>query len=266
MRLASLALLFCTLMLCQSVDSPCKPDPQIQQALRMWNDPADDQLPYAARIEKKQKLIQPLLEKYPKDLLVQRRYMEILRGPMYRTWEKPMQIYKSRLDEEPDDPALLYLYGETLTGRRTPEALALYDKALRKNPNFQPARLALARIYSWYPTWRDLPRAAALMHEYYKACPESTDGYDILPRLNDNATLERALPRLRKILESSPDAPVRRWETLWTLEFRNRPTTTHEAARQQVRLDIDRIKKLGRTNDADWYSVLEGGVPASERR
>jgi hypothetical protein len=61
------------------------------------------------------------------------------------------------------------------------------------------------------------------------------------------------------LARTSEPARLRRFETLWSLEFRTRPVTEHAALREQVAKDIRRLDAANRKPDAEWLIFLREG-------
>src|SRR5438093_1348250 len=119
----------------------CAPSPEVKSAL--------DQLPpyytgyqsYAHYSEQKLGSLRALRHRFPGNLFVERAYIESLKWTP--SWDGLIEEYKTLHEQHPDDPLLAYLYGLTLNGLRTPEATALFDAALEKDPRFPWPHLAL---------------------------------------------------------------------------------------------------------------------------
>src|SRR5690348_8405909 len=129
----------------QGMDA-CGPSPAVKAAL--------DELPANAPPDQTQKhfseqklaRIEALLRQYPDDVFVNRTYIDFLAWTPDR--DKLIARYKDRFEKNPNDPKLLYLYGLTLEGRRTPEAIKLFEGAIEKDSKFAWPRLKLVEIYT----------------------------------------------------------------------------------------------------------------------
>jgi thiol-disulfide isomerase/thioredoxin len=254
MRLPALMLVAVTVQ-AQTSESPCRPSREVETGLESWNDAAADHLPYAERRVRRERLLEPLLKKHPGDLTVQQRYVELHRGAWNGTGI-PMLLdhYQRKVKAEPGEPAWIAMHARLLIGRKTPEAIDTLEKLSGSLPQ---ARVWLADIYSRYPNYRDQEKAWQHLREYWKACPESLEGFSIVARLNHQVALETSAVRLRKQLEQAPE--LRQWSTLWSMEFKARPAAGHEAVRKQVRADLERIEALKLTGNVDWYDALQDG-------
>jgi predicted Zn-dependent protease len=89
--------------------------------------------------EEKVSAIRTLLTQHPDDLFVQRAYIQAMSEPSDR--DRVIEEYKTRYEHAPGSPQLSYLYGLALFGRRTPDAIKLFDGApSRRCPTF-PGRI-----------------------------------------------------------------------------------------------------------------------------
>ena len=239
----------------QATDS-CAPSPAVQAAL--------DQLPIRSPAEtewefrqKDRAAFQELLTRFPSDLFVQRKYIQ----SMYRRTDKDQVIgeYKARHEQSPDDPKLAYLYGMALVGRRSAEAIKLYNAALSKSPGFPWPHLGLAGIYG-SPVFQNNDEKLSHVKEFLMACPEALDGYEQLPSVDDKSMLTAYAPKLRVLLQARTDQDgIRGYTTLWAIEFKAHALPEYDALRKQVAEDLKRIRALNLENKRQWYTTLEEG-------
>jgi len=234
----------------------CGPAPAVKAAL--------DQLPQQTPAltdwqfhEQSGAALQALLRQYPEDVFVQRAYI----GSMGRSSDKDKVIaeYKARYERSPDNPQLAYLYGLTLVGRQSPEAIKLFSAALKADPKFPWPHLQLVSIYS-SPVFLNKEQSAAHLRAFLDACPASLDGYEPLTRMDDKDLLRAYATQLRTLLasRSDPDA-VGTYRTLWSLEFKAHPASEYEALRRQVGQDLERLRQLKLEDRRQWYEALEDG-------
>jgi hypothetical protein len=201
--------------------------------------------------------IQALLRQYPGDAFVQKAYI----GSMYGRSDKDKVIaeYKARHDQNPDNAQLAYLYGLTLVGRQSAEAIKLFTGALQKDPNFPWPHLELVSIYS-SPVFLDKEQRVAHLKAFLEACPASLEGYESLTSIDDKELQRTYAAKLRTMLESrsDPDA-VGAYRTLWSLEFKAHPPSEYDPLRKQVGKDLERLRQLKLENRRQWYSALVEG-------
>jgi hypothetical protein len=239
----------------QSADF-CSPAPAVKAAL--------DQLPQQTPAltdwqfhEQHAAALQALLRQYPEDVFVQRAYI----GSMNSRSDKDKVIaeYKARYERNPDNPQLAYLYGLTLVGPQSPEALKLFSAALKENPKFLLPHLPLVTIYT-SPVFLNKEQSAAHLRAFLDACPASLDDYRPLTRMDDKDLLRPYAAQLRTVLatRSDPDA-VGAYRTLWALEFKVHPASEYEALRRQVGQDLERLRHLKLEDKRQWYEALEEG-------
>jgi hypothetical protein len=239
----------------QSADV-CGPAPAVKAAL--------DQLPRHTPAltdwqyhQQRVAALQALLRQYPDDVFIQRAYINL----MYSASDKDKAIaeFKARHERNPDSPQLAYLYGLTLVGRQSPEAIKLFSAALEKDPKFALAHLQLVSIYS-SPVFLNKEQRVAHLKAFLEACPASLEGYEPLTRIDDKDLQRTYAPKLRTLLASrdDPDA-VDAYSTLWSLEFKMHPPSEYDPLRKQVGQDLERIRQLNLEDKRKWYDALQQG-------
>ena len=190
----------------------CGPAPAVQAAL--------DQLPRHTPAltdwqfhQQRVAALEALLRQYPDDVFIQRAYINL----MYSTSDKDKVIaeFKARHERNPDDPQSAYLYGLTLVGRQSPEAIKLFSAALEKDPKFALPHLQLVSIYS-SPVFMNKEQRVAHLKAFLAACPATLEGYDPLTRIDDKDLQRTYAPKLRSLLASRDDVDaVGAYPTLW---------------------------------------------------
>jgi hypothetical protein len=207
--------------------------------------------------EQRAAAIQALLRQYPGDVFVQKAYINSMYGRSDR--DRVIAEYKARHEKNPDDAQLAYLYGLTLVGRQTPEAIKLFSAALQKDTNFPWPHLALVDVYS-SPVFMDKEQSVAHVKAFLDACPASLEGYESLTGI-DNKDLQRTYAaKLRPMLASRSDPEaVGAYTTLWSLEFKAHPPSEYDPLRKQVGQDLERIRQLKLEDKRQWYSALVEG-------
>src|SRR5208337_3771368 len=201
--------------------------------------------------------IQALLRQYPEDVFVQRAHI----GSMYSRSDKDKVIaeYKARHDQNPDNAQVAYLYGMTLVGRQSPEAIKLFSATLKADAKFPWPHLQLVTIYS-SPVFLDKEQRVAHLKAFLEACPASLEGFEPLARIDDKDLQRIYAAKLRTLLasRSDPDA-VGAYTTLWSLEFKAHPPSEYEPLRRQVGQDLERLRQLKLEDKRQWYSALVDG-------
>jgi hypothetical protein len=234
----------------------CGPAPAVKAAL--------DQLPQQTPAltdwqfhEQYAAALQALLRQYPEDVFVQRAYINSMDSRSDK--DKVIAEYKARYERNPDNPQSAYLYGLTLVGRQSPEAIKLFSAALKADPKFPWPHLQLLTIYS-SPVFLNKEQSATHLRAFLDACPASLDGYEALTRMDDKDLLRPYTTPLRTMLASRSDAEaVGAYRTLWSLEFKAHPASDYEALRRQVGQDLERLRQLKLEDKRQWYEALEDG-------
>jgi hypothetical protein len=240
----------------QALDA-CGPAPAVKAALdQLPSDQSPAQTDWQFR-EQRQSAIQALLKQYPDDLFVQRTHIGSAEGPDER--DKLIEEYKLRHQQKPDDLSLAYLYGLTLIGRDSPQAVKLFEGALAKDPRFPWPHLALVTIYA-SPKFQNKGQAVSHAKAFLDSCPESLEGYRSLKGIDDKEMLLQSAANLRALLQSrsDPDA-LGAYDTLWSLEFKAHPPSEYEPLRKQVSEDLKRLRALNLQDRRQWYEALEKG-------
>jgi hypothetical protein len=240
----------------QSLDA-CGPAPAVKAALdELPSDQSPAQTEWQFR-EQRQSAIQALLKQYPNDLFVQRTYIESADDPDDR--DKLIEEYKTRHEQKPDDLSLAYLYGLTLIGRDSPQAIKLFESALEKAPKFPWPHYWLLGIYN-APKFFNKEQATSHMRAFLNLCPESLDGYRRLTDFDDKEMIQQGAVKLRALLQprSDPEA-LSAYSTLWSLEFKAHPPAEYDPLRKQVGEDLQRLRALNRQDKREWYEALEEG-------
>jgi hypothetical protein len=239
----------------QSADV-CGPAPAVKAAL--------DQLPQQTPAltdwqfhEQHAAALQALLRQYPDDVFIQRTYINSMYGRSDK--EKVIAEYKARYERNPDSPQLAYLYGMTLVGRQSSEALKLFSAALKEDPKFPWPHLQLVTIYN-STVFLNKEQRDAHLRAFMDACPASLDGYEALSRMDDKDLLRPYTTPLRTLLASRSDPEaVGAYRTLWALEFKAHPASEYDALRRQVSQDLERLRQLKLDNKRQWYDALQEG-------
>ncbi len=234
----------------------CQAAPAVKAALdQLPSYQSADQTDWQYR-EKRLAGLEALLKQYPDDLFVQRAYINFMYGP---DRDKVIEDYKTRHEQHPDAPQISYLYGTTLVGRQSGQAIGLFNSALEKAPNFPWPHLSLVSIYS-APNFLDKDKANSHMKSFLAACPSTFDGYEQLTRMDDKDLIAQGTQKLRGILKtrSDPEA-IGAYSTLWSLEFKAHPPSEYDPLRKQVAEDLNRIRALKMEDKQEWWEALEEG-------
>ena len=265
-RLLGLAISFtCESLWAQSTDV-CDPAPAVKATLDQLpayrRDPAQtDWQVYGQRLA----TLHTLLRQYPNDVFVQRTYIssttslrQVDKASLEET-RKATAEFKARYEQNPDNAQLDYLYGLTLVGRATPEAIELFDTALQKDPSFVLPHLSLVTIYS-SPAFLNQAKSTAHLKAFLDACPATFEGYERLTGTADSDLQKTYAGKLRALLQTRSDAEaVGAYRTLWSIEFKTHPPSEYQALRTQVGRDLDRLRQRNLEDKREWYETLEDG-------
>jgi hypothetical protein len=201
--------------------------------------------------------IQALLRQYPGDVFVQKAYIGSMGGRSDR--DKVIAEYKARHEQNRDNAQLAFLFGLTLLGRQSPEAIKLFTGALQKDPNLPWPHLELVSIYS-SAVFLDKEQRVAHLRAFLDACPAALDGYEPLTRIDDKDLQITYAAKLRTTLASRSDPEaVGAYRTLWSLEFKAHPPSEYGPLRRQVGQDLERLRQLKLEDKRQWYEGLEDG-------
>jgi len=235
----------------------CAPAPEVKAALdRLPSERGPDQSERLFR-EERVAAMRALVQRFPGDLFVQRKLIEFQYWSPARTGL--IDEYKRLHEGAPDDPGLAYLYGLTLLGRRTPEAIALFEAVVEKHPRFPWPRLPLVEAYTW-AHFSNREKAASHIKAFFDLCPATLEGYGHLERLDDPGLLAEAAGRLRLLLQTRRDEQaLDLYPTLWSLEFKSRPAAERAQASAATAADLKRIRALGLRSMKQWYTALLQG-------
>jgi thiol-disulfide isomerase/thioredoxin len=171
--------------------------------------------------------------------------------------------FQQKLEQHPDDARFLYLYGRSLIGKDTPEAIVYLNRAADAAPNLPWVYSALASIYSSH-NFADQAKLFASIRGYRGLCPASVDGFRYLDKVKDPAGSAELTHQLRPLLEVRRQSEdVYLWRMLWAAEFRLTPKEDYPALRQRVATDVKRLESLPLPHDRKFMLALWDGYNLS---
>jgi hypothetical protein len=147
------------------------PNPDAQTALDQLSEKSRD-MKYSERLAYQRKTLEDLLRKYPGEMIVERRYVDVFKYDVPDELPALQRQYWEKAARNPNDPAALYVAGLTLQGRDTPEAIRLMEKAQTLEPAFAWPYLSLANTYG-SGKFGDT-KSAEYIACYFRACPEGS--------------------------------------------------------------------------------------------
>jgi thiol-disulfide isomerase/thioredoxin len=167
--------------------------------------------------------------------------------------------FQQTLQQHPDDAGFLYLYGRSLIGKDTRQAIVYLNRAAEAAPKLPWTHLARAEIYA-SRNFKDDAKVMANIHEYHKLCPGNLEGFRYLEKVKDAAETAEAGRQLRAVLEKAEDPDDGRyWSLLWAAEFRVAPSTEYDALRKRVAADVQRLKSRPEPRNRDLLIALADG-------
>ena len=146
--------------------------------------------------------------------------------------------YRARFEANPSAENQ-YLYGRSLVGSDTKQALRIYGQILEEDPDNPWVHFSQLEIYR-SEAFRDRAKLRASFEAVARACPSWSEPYRYLSAVDDEA-LAPAADRLRKLLEASKDAQdLRQYTALWAAEFRSK----REDEKARVAADLKRLGEI----------------------
>jgi len=242
----------------------CAPTPEVKAALAKVPRRDPDCEPAADCWVEKIRAAEALVDKYPFDVHVHRRYQDLVtardqaaktstdsaaKGPLTAA---AIERYRRFAAEHPDDPLPHYLLA------RLNDEPAEAERSLALNPTFPwPHALLATLLRDRGPTGA----AGRELEQFARLCPDRFD--EVLRRdakTGDAAMWRRLLPGARAAMLEGPPADQRLWyQTLWDREFEAWPPAEHAAVRRRLRDDLARIERWKRRGDESWWELLQAG-------
>ncbi len=224
-----MAIRFCALLLFSTLawGERCDPPARIVQFLGTL--PEDS--------HERHKAIGEALESSPDDFWLNRLFLD---GSVYeRSAIREKYLAKFDQNRSLDNE---YLYGRSLVGFDTKQALRIYAEILAKDPDNPWVHNSQLQIYN-SPAFRDRAKLRASFDAVTRACPGWIEPYRYLTALDDDALAQPA-ERLRAMLEASKDPrELRLYSALWAAEFRLK----RAGEKESVAADLKRLRGIDGT-------------------
>ncbi len=218
---------------------------------------------FEQRVAYERKILEDLMTRYPRELQPYQSYVNFINENVPDESPALRAHWVQTAKEHPDDPLAQLLAAKILTGRDTPQAIALLEAAHAKAPDFAWPDLMLASIYSTGKR-ADLAKTRQNLEAFFTVCPGSTDGTAQWLLNKDQPFQPKVAADLRTRLASETNPKrLEDYATLWGLEFRTHPPKDHDAVRAQVALDLKRLETVNPHGDAEWEAFLIGGYKQS---
>ncbi len=152
--------------------------------------------------------------------------------------------FRQKLAAHPDDPAALYLYGRSLMGKDTRQAIAVLNRAAESAPGLPWTYEALAEIYT-SRVFHDEARSLDAMRTFRRLCPGELRAYQFIDKIQDPAEAADWAAALRTLLKATRNARNGRlWIALWAAEFRAAPAADYPRLRERIAADVRRIESF----------------------
>jgi len=236
----------------------CQPTAEIQQILAKHNGEVGARARERGEWAAFERDFLSFLERHPRDVHLHRVYQ----GFFYPGFSSILPRYEAWAREQPNDLAMLYLYGRLLAMNGKAEAEEPLRKALAIDPDYPWAHLAMVHVAN---AIRNDP-VAALAHweRFLDLCPNNLDGYWQLTQLTnvEPRLARKAATGLRRVLETRE--PLEVWllafyDLLWRTEFDIFPAREHKELRTRLRHDLDRLRVLETRADERSLELLVAG-------
>jgi hypothetical protein len=233
--------------------APCEAPTKVKEALHNLPESTGDSLAdQATRIA----ALKALLKRYPNDVFVHSRYQDEAMDPTVRERDAVIAEYGALAGKHPKDPVYAYLAARARIDATTKQVVPQLEALTATVPS---ARLALVRIYQ-APNFRDPKMAREHLAAFMKACPTTLSAYQYMRSVEPSDFLTKNTGMLRTLLQSRTDPEaVGYYRTLWSLEFRAKPATEHNALRGQLAEDLKRLHAIDPGRNQTYYYVLEEG-------
>ena len=167
--------------------------------------------------------------------------------------------FQKKLELHPGDARFLYLYGRSLIGKDTPQAILYLNGASEAEPKLAWVYTALASIYA-SRNFADEEKLLANVRVYRNLCPSSVDGFRYLSKVKAAEWPGQLRPLLEARREPG-DADL--WRMLWAAEFRLAPKEDYPALRQRIAADVKRLQSLAPPHDYKFQLALFDGYNLS---
>lgn len=239
--------------------APCDADDAVRQVLDEDRRLGDSCGLSAECVEKRQELLEKGLREHSGDVHLHRSLQDLYRFQKWQGKEVDTTALEARyerlLEEHPDDPLYLYLYGRLVEGEA---ARPYYERASAADPGFPWAFLGLTYL-DVFEGNDDQDAGKEHVARFLDLCPVSM-GYvaSYVRRIEDAGFWRRRLAAFEAAAADAPRAELGHYRALWELEFRQTPPQEHAALRQRIREDLERLESLDR-QDEEWWKALKGG-------
>jgi peroxiredoxin len=156
--------------------------------------------------------------------------------------------YRKKLDQHPASVLYQYLYGQSLLGADTPQAIHQLNLAIAADPKMPWPYHALLQVYA-SPNFKDTAKLTDNLLTFNHLCPDVLSAYNFLRHVEEREKLRELTVRFRRSVESqNTKAAAASYRPLWAAEFRAADPSAFDTLRAQVAKDMERVKQLDPNN------------------
>jgi thiol-disulfide isomerase/thioredoxin len=260
-----LSLLFTGLPQLQAAAVGCESSPAVEAALRDLDRQAGD-LPFTQRNTFEDQAYQAILRLDSLDPRPILRYQSHVANDEAELYDALRDKTVADAHAHPDDPAKQVAAAFALEGKDTPQAFRMMEQLAAQHPDYAPAIVRLARMYSQLGKFIDKDKAVGYLGKYYNLCPAGLDptAMRILKKLGSPEQKALLAGNLRQRLATTTDPDrLRTYSDIWSLEFATLPVTEHPKERRRVQQDLTRLEALKVPPSAAWLDFLKDGYKQS---
>ena len=236
---------------------PCEPSGEVKRALASLPDMMD----FSLTLEQRLGPLRVLVNRYPRDIFVERRYQDFLRSKFHLA-EQLDQAF-AMYGRGRGAPLGEFLYARMLLHLKPVTAEGLLNEVLQKDSKLAWAHLAIVEKTE-IPRFGDPAKAEKHMREFLKACPNSLEAYTHFKNIQDADMVAQAAHNLRRLLDGRAEAGLEKdmvgyYRSLWDLEFLVTLKDKHQEVRARVRADLAKLQSLERAPTREWMFVMQRG-------
>jgi thiol-disulfide isomerase/thioredoxin len=238
---------------------PCERSAQVQAAMAPLDESPDLRQTEKQRAAARAQLFTALRARFPGDLFVEARRIELELPNSAEAREAFAAPYLQRANTS---PAASYLAGLALSGWKTRDAIGLLKRAAELAPGLPQAHQVLADILS-RPVFSDAKQAAQHRSRAFALCPLS--GLEFSEDLAPGQLLQ-LLRLLTTRLEGDPGRHLSYYPRYWDLLFQQRRPRDSPQVRARIRQQLQAIERLDPTAHPLRYgTLLEGWKLVGDR-
>ena len=243
----------------------CESSPAVAAALESLNQKLDT-LPFAERRAFEEQSYRQTVQLDAGDPRPVVQYLERIHREKPEEWSALRDKTVADAQAHPEDPVKQVAAATVLSGKDTLQAFRVLEHLLASDPNYAPAGVELAEMYTHLGKFIDKDKAVIYLAKYYQLCPGGRDSgaMRVLKKLGSSEQKTQVAKSLRQRLANSTDEkPLMAYSDVWSLEFSTLPITDHPKERQRVQEDLKRFEALNLPPTAPWLDFLKNGYKQS---